>query len=187
MSWSTTFAGIFNFSLRDRQPNPWHEHGRTYLKMMLMILERIAVACGLWNVMLNVTPISGFSFWAPRSFAMQMTGIFVFLIRATRAPTPPRSPPAMPSTSSMMRHDLSVMTTPAAFVFCGSPSAQYFVDRSMYLADLATGHPSIQRRIHDVRVVLPKTSVKTHRYAKEVHTPRRASYFVRHLHSARWA
>lgn len=41
---------------------------------------------------------------------------FVFLISAFKAPTPPRSPADIPSTSSMIRHVLSVMVTPSAFV-----------------------------------------------------------------------
>jgi hypothetical protein len=44
------------------------------------------------------------------------TRTFVFLISAFKAPTPPWSPADMPSTSSMMRHILSVMVTPRAFV-----------------------------------------------------------------------
>jgi len=43
----------------------------------------------------------------------------VFFISAANAPTPPRSPADIPSTSSMMRHDLSVIAMPAAFVACG--------------------------------------------------------------------
>ncbi len=82
---------------------------------------------------LNVVFVNGLSFMAFRSLAMQMMGIYeginqgdrfekasqvtlVFLIKALRAPTPPLSPPDIPSTSSMMRHDLSVMAIPAAFV-----------------------------------------------------------------------
>ena len=75
---------------------------------------------------------SGFNFCAPRSLAIQMIGTYnqisaldcvglswgkqtwVFLIRAANAPTPPRSPPDIPSTSSMIKHDFEVISTPAA-------------------------------------------------------------------------
>lgn len=40
----------------------------------------------------------------------------VFLIKAFNAPTPPRSPADIPSTSSMIRQLLSVIWTPATFV-----------------------------------------------------------------------
>lgn len=43
---------------------------------------------------------------------------FVFLTSAFIAPTPPRSPPDIPSTSSMIRHVLWVIATPVAVVFC---------------------------------------------------------------------
>lgn len=75
---------------------------------------------------------SGFNFCAPRSLAIQMIGTYnfasapdsvmfswgrqtwVFLIRAANAPTPPRSPPDIPSTSSMIKHELEVISAPAA-------------------------------------------------------------------------
>jgi hypothetical protein len=44
------------------------------------------------------------------------TGTLVFLIKALSAPTPPLSPADIPSTSSMIKHVLSVTGTPAAFV-----------------------------------------------------------------------
>lgn len=75
---------------------------------------------------------SGFNFCAPRSLAIQIMGTYnstsalgfagfgwgrrtwVFLIRAANAPTPPRSPADIPSTSSMIKQDFEVISTPAA-------------------------------------------------------------------------
>ena len=45
---------------------------------------------------------SGFILGVPLSLQMAMIGTLVFLMRALSAPTPPRSPADMPSTSSMM-------------------------------------------------------------------------------------
>lgn len=49
----------------------------------------------------------GFIFGVPLSLQMAMMGTLVFLIKALRAPTPPRSPDDMPSTSSMMMTERS--------------------------------------------------------------------------------
>ena len=54
-----------------------------------------------------------------RPLSKRQNVTLVLRIRAASAPTPPLSPADMPSTSSMIRHDLSVITTPAAFVRWG--------------------------------------------------------------------
>lgn len=53
------------------------------------------------NGRLPVVCASGFIFGRLLSLAMQMIGIFVFFMSAFSAPTPPRSPPLIPSTSSI--------------------------------------------------------------------------------------
>ena len=75
---------------------------------------------------------------------------FVFLIKAFRAPTPPRSPADMPSTSSMIRTDLSVISTPEASVVY-EKQALVKHTRGLTMMDhereggthLSTRHPSI--------------------------------------------
>lgn len=51
-------------------------------------------------------------------FAEMSRLTLVFLTSAFIAPTPPRSPPDMPSTSSIIRHVLWVIATPETVVDC---------------------------------------------------------------------
>ena len=51
MSWSTTFAGTFIFSLDKPTSNVHHAQiQKTHLNKMLMMRERIALASGLYVV-----------------------------------------------------------------------------------------------------------------------------------------
>ena len=97
MSWSMTSAGIWSFSR----------------KAIESMRERIACTVGFANVMLNVVLYSGCILGLRRSLQMQMIGTCVLRISALIAPTPPRSPPDMPSTSSMTITVRSVTGTSA--------------------------------------------------------------------------
>jgi len=71
---------------------------------------------------------------------------FVFLISAFKAPTPPRSPADMPSTSSMMRHVLSVMVTPSAFVAWRASRSASSPQRTTTTHYIPRSHPSNRPR-----------------------------------------
>ena len=92
------------------------------------------------KVMPYVDPWSGFIFCNVRSLQMRIIGIWqsapplevhstgllltlVFFTSAFNAPTPPRSPADIPSTSSMIKHVLlSMRMPPAAVVLCHQPT-----------------------------------------------------------------
>lgn len=57
----------------------------------------------------------GFILGVDLSLQMAMMGTLLFLMRALRAPTPPRSPADMPSTSSMMMIDLRLTPRPSFY------------------------------------------------------------------------
>lgn len=82
------------------------------------------------KAMLKVVLYSGFIFCRLRSLQMRIMGIlpvsyglldhsrltFVFLINPFKAPTPPRSPADIPSTSSMIKQVLWLILTPSITV-----------------------------------------------------------------------
>jgi len=80
----------------------------------------------------------------------------VFLIKAANAPTPPRSPADIPSTSSMIKHDLEEISTPTALTDCEAfrPCKNSFERCTHPLAR----HPLIERLVHDICTVLRETS-----------------------------
>ena len=70
--------------------------------------------------------MNGFIFGFDLSLQMAMIGILDFLMRAFSAPTPPRSPADIPSTSSMIITDLRLIDG-SALPSCHAASQRRFV------------------------------------------------------------
>jgi len=129
---------------------------------------------GVLTYRLNVIPYVvvwiGFIFCRVRSLQIRIIGIyyqprlsqiiprltFVFLIKAFRAPTPPRSPADIPSTSSMIKHVLlSTRIPPTAVVLFGS--VQTLFKCSTHLNPFSS-EKAVERGIVDIGGVLALNS-----------------------------
>ena len=146
------------------------------------------LASGLLNLSWNVVLRRGFIFWSDTSFAMQMIGILLFLIKAFSAPIPPRSPADVPSTSSMMRTERSDRSDASPTCFCCKLALldlfAFQISNCTYFA----ANKTIENRIIDTASELclggRRLSAGVERHSARIYRPQAISYFSYHSRSS---
>ncbi|KAH3682304.1 hypothetical protein WICPIJ_006719 [Wickerhamomyces pijperi] len=76
------------------------------LKAMVIKRDFMSLAVGLLNGISKVHLSKGLIFGSDLSLQIRINGVEVVRANAARQPTPPRSPPDIPSTSSIMKQNL---------------------------------------------------------------------------------